>query len=494
MAIGDLIIGRIGTPRTLRFVGTSRPSATRPVALEPIFSEVPIDEYEEIEPQHKYRWLPWPGAAASSQQQRKRRSHSLIDVVRTYTNRLTYGLANGSETIEVPYNHIICQSSKGGIFDPDANPSIESDIESRLAMECKGLYDVNVGIHVACQVSDRLANQDVEMFLGPGIFVPQRDEQPVGWLRFYPDRENPARYNEPSFEYGQRAALYRRQTGLSFSIDHAVTPATLPFNTQNDGRATHFNLTSLPPGRATAGHWANLQSGGKSRTRPILSAQPSPAPGVDQSWRVDFISENRPPARLDLCLDRRPSRLWRHPPAGNPFEILEIRLDLQDIGDQTSRLWVDLDAGGMLIGSAFSQPASSICWEAGAISIYDWSKYRFDERSGRGLVAQESSRDFIRLVRHDRKPLGYLSLPATEMSVLFFEEFWLHDAYHLDWLDFSGGIEFADGKKVGLAAAFANAGDTDRWASSRSIGREVGRVASRTLWQIGPLVVAAMEG
>ncbi|MCY0151626.1 hypothetical protein OEG86_04530 [Hoeflea alexandrii] len=46
-------------------------------------------------------------------------------------------------------------------------------------------------------VNPSLPSNQLNMYLGEGVFVPRRGERPIGWIRYYPDPSRRDQYNEP---------------------------------------------------------------------------------------------------------------------------------------------------------------------------------------------------------------------------------------------------------------------------------------------------------
>ena len=115
------------------------------------------------------------------------------------TDKLTIGTANGSEVVEVAYQHITFISGTGGVCDTSSVQELEQRIAESLSTTLKGYFDPTIGIRVQCMVNPALPSDQVNMYLGQGMFVPERGERPIGWVRYYPDASNRTNYHEPVF-------------------------------------------------------------------------------------------------------------------------------------------------------------------------------------------------------------------------------------------------------------------------------------------------------
>jgi hypothetical protein len=140
---------------------------------------------------------------------------------------LIIGTANGSEVVEVAFQHLTFVSGPGGVCDTASERGLEQRISESLGSTLKGYFDPTIGVRVDCMVNPALPSSQVNMYLGQGIFVPRRGERPIGWIRYYPDPFNRDVYVEPELLDGRPAGVYKGQGGLVIGTGEGLLHADI---------------------------------------------------------------------------------------------------------------------------------------------------------------------------------------------------------------------------------------------------------------------------
>lgn len=372
---------------------------------------------------------------------------------------IVFGVEGGSEVHSVVHNNVVLASGRNGLCDLSLHPNLEQELRLALALALQGRFDDRVGMRIACQTWHGLARDEIRVFTGPGIFAPENEEQPIGWLRYYPDVNNLTDWREPCFPDGTPAGIYRSQSSLCFAIKPGVLPATLELGVDLQQPGLLGVLTQKPPTETTGSGFATLQPAGpyKGKTFGIYPLDTPADKEADQSWRVAYMNTEGPKGRFDLCRDARSSRLHQKPPLERGAMIKAMRLRAEVLPGNVRRLWINLCRDRMLIASGLQAPFLSAIWDAdrGVGEVYNWANYSFDSDRFYGLIISQNDGGAIELRRIGGEPLGYLALPE-DPALLGFDSVHNRSAeFSIDWLDHTGTVELRD-RKLSLAHALAS--------------------------------------
>lgn len=408
---------------------------------------------------------------------------SLLTLLDTFHDIVSCGAAAGIEHVATPFSQILLLSGKGGIFDGSRNPSAHKEIEKRILEEFGDYIDEIVGIRVRCEASTMLGANDVASYFGRGIFVPQPGENPVGKLEV---RSKGGIANSPLLLGRDLAGIYRGQSGVAIGGPGSGIPATsalLPLHSD-------CYVLIEPSARAVSNEAPLILSIDRSDevtgeiSDHFVDATLFPTQDVDMRW--DILS-GETGFSIDIALDVRPSRLWTRPPASRPhLEIVGVCMPDAAHTSDVDRWWIDLDAEQKLVRSAMQRRASSVVVEGETVAVYDWRELAFDRDGWTTYRLSSMSKEgCCTLRRADAAPLGYLLPPDKETRAQFGAKWWASAGYHLDWMDFSGGVETASGRVKGLAA-FAAAEFPDARVPAAP---DSDKQSDDMEWLIGPLIV-----
>jgi hypothetical protein len=419
---------------------------------------------------------------------------SVDEVLFTVTDQLTIGTANGSEVVEVAFQHLIFVSGPGGVCDTASERGLEQRISESLGSTLKGYFDPTIGVRVDCMVNPALPSNQVNMYLGQGIFVPRRGERPIGWIRYYPDPFNRDVYVEPRLLDGRPAGVYKGQGGLVIGTGEGILHADidLGFGEEVQSSFLFINKDDMPA-RTTddarcSGVDARLSFARSHGNEPVPSRVASVDSHCDIAWKIDFVATAQVPGRLELSVDARKSRLHWSPRNGCNAAISSLMFDLNDFRDRdVDRLWIDLDHDNVLTAYALQVPRVSLVWDrkGGEQYVYEWGQTGkpFKTPGGVGLKCRSIDKNIIEFGRADGQPFGYLELPEVPEKAIFSDAFQSFSGYHLDWLDQCGRISFGD-TVVSLGEAYAE----------KCSGMQVSAFRpGETRKVVGPLVLAPFD-
>lgn len=417
----------------------------------------------------------------------------LIGTMRDVIDHETDRFALNGLVWEIPFRHLLLVSDANGACDLRKNPGIELDISKYLDGEFKGYIDPSDEFRVRCLIRQEGGSTDqrnVDLHFGPSVFVPRRDEVPVGFLRYYPDAENETEFHEPRFLDGGVAGIFRRQQAVGFGLSDQSQPINL-----DTGRADlDAEMFATIKGSATAegglfvADFPTANRDDKAYLG-IFSGADNPASIVDQSWSVGVLRGNAAGrGRLDLCLDRRDSRLWYYIGSGesDAFAIDAIRVDFSDFGPAARGVWLNFDAAGRLIISAMQRRRYSVHIKKNGsrADVYDWENEAYGAPAISLPEAHIDNKGRVVFSRSDA-PLGYLKGGMPQRPVSFVGPTRDEKSYELDWLDFSGCVSI-DGQGVELAQAYQALGTGKQSfpPSDNDIQNEI---------TVGPLVLVPVE-
>lgn len=420
---------------------------------------------------------------------------SVDEVLFNITDTLVIGTANGSELVEVAYQHFTFVSGPGGVCDKALGRANGQKIADSLSSTLKGYIDPTVGVRVDCMVNPDLPANQINMYLGQGIFVPRTGENPIGWIRYYKDPSDREDYSEPELLDGRPAGLYKGQGRLVIGTADGLFPAEVDLGSTDETRAAYMfvnkdakqGLTSQP-GRSN-GIDAHLSFCHGRGNEPVPSRVESTDEQCDLAWRIDFVATSQVPGRLELCVDSRKSRLHWKPNKNCNSAISTLLIDLRDFSSgHIDRLWIDLDHDNILIGYALQVARVSLVWDYrdDDLYVYEWGQTGspFKKPGSVGLKCRKIENDIIEIGRADGAPFGYLELPEVPEKVIFSDAFQSFDGYHLDWLDECGRISFGD-TILSLGEAY----------SDKCSGMPISRFEpGETRKVVGPLVLVPYTG
>jgi hypothetical protein len=420
---------------------------------------------------------------------------SVDEVLYNITDELVIGTANGSEVVEVAFQHLTFVSGPGGVCDAASERGLEQSIGESLSSILKGYFDPTIGVRVDCMVSPVLPANQVNMYLGQGIFVPRRGERPIGWIKYYPDPSDRDTYTEPRLLDGRAAGIYKGQGGLVIGTRSGLLHAEIDLGAGNDVQSSFLFInkdTSQAPtdedplGRNVD---ARLTFSRAQGNEPVPSKVESADEHCDIAWRIDFVGTAQIPGRLEICVDSRKSRLHWTPKNGCNAAISSLLFDLSDFSSSNvDRLWIDLDHDNVLTAYALQVPRVSMVWdcENDEQYVYEWglTGSPFKKPGSVGLKCRKIDKNILEVGRADGQPFGYLELPETPEKVVFSDAFQSFKGYHLDWLDECGRVSLGD-TVLSLGEAY----------SEKCSGKEISRFEpGETRKTVGPLVLTPYTG
>ncbi|MDF1610327.1 hypothetical protein PZ897_19270 [Hoeflea sp. YIM 152468] len=390
---------------------------------------------------------------------------SVDEVLYTLTNQLVIGTANGSEVVEVAFQHLTFISGPGGVCDTASERGLEERISESLSSTLKGYFDPTIGVRVDCMVNPALPANQLNMYLGQGIFVPRRGERPIGWIRYYPDHSRRDHYTEPQLLDGRPAGLYKGQGGLVIGIGEGLLHAEIDLGSGEEVQSSYLFINKdavlAPTGNddRNQGVDARLSFCHGHGNEPVPSRVASVDDQCDIAWKIDFVATAQAPGRLELCVDSRRSRLHWKPSGRCNAAINSLLFDLRDFSQRdVERLWVDLDRDNVLTAYALQVARVSLVWDCENEEqyVYEWGQTGapFKTLGSVGLKCRTIEAGIIEVGRADGEPFGYLELPDSPEKAIFSDAFQSFGGYHLDWLDQCGRISFGD-TVLSLGEAYA---------------------------------------
>lgn len=413
---------------------------------------------------------------------------SAADAMSIVTDHMRLGVEGGSETVEVAHRHVFFMSGPGGVCDPALDPGIEGRLANSLMSSLKGYFDPEAGIRAGCMANEAAAAEQAAMYLGPGVFVPRPGERPIGWVRYFPDPKNRSSFVEPLLADGRPAGIYKGQQGLAFGGGARRFPADLALGLEEE---TGLLIALQKAAGAKGGVEASLVVSGDRQVRPEPQLAQDAPEEADRAWRISFFGAHRPPGRLEVCADARPSRLHLNPSSRCNAAIVRLSIDLTRFGKPVDRFWIDFDRGNRLCASALQHVKTSLVWDDRDRReyAYDWgggpAPFRAPGRIGMSVRADG---DTVEIARADGRPLGYLALPDRPQQAIFADESQVLQGFHLDWLDECGRISIG-GRVMPLGQAHADAGVDVTLAAFAAQGVRRGGSVTQVA---GPLVIAEM--
>jgi hypothetical protein len=420
---------------------------------------------------------------------------SVDEVLYNITDKLIIGTANGSEVVEVAFQHLTFVSGAGGVCDTASERGLEERISESLSSTLKGYFDPTIGIRVDCMVNPSLPSNQLNMYLGEGVFVPRRGERPIGWIRYYPDPSRRDQYNEPLLLDGRPAGLYKGQGGLVIGIGESLLHAGIDLGSSEEVQSSFMFInkdSALAPSGAetrSGGIDASLSFCRSHGNEPVPSRAAAGDDQCDIAWKIDFVATAQVPGRLEICVDQRRSRLhWKPSPRCNAA-ISSLLFDLRDLSQRdVDRVWIDLDRDNILTAYALQVPRISLVWDCENEEqyVYEWGQTGapFKTPGSVGLKCRTIDNNIIEIGRADGEPFGYLELPEVPDKVIFSDTFQSFSGYHLDWLDQCGRVSFGD-TVLSLGEAYA-----EKCSGMPVSGFEPGQ----TRKVVGPLVLTPYEG
>lgn len=420
---------------------------------------------------------------------------SVDEVLYNVTDKLIVGTANGSEVVEVAFQHLTFVSGPGGVCDTASERGIEERISESLGSTLKGYFDPTIGVRVDCMVNSSLPANQVNMYLGQGIFVPRRGERPIGWIRYFPDPSRRDHYNEPRLLDGRPAGLYKGQSGLVIGIGKGLLHAEIDLGSGEEVQSPYMFINkaaALAPVNhesRSRGVDARLSFCRSHGNEPVPSQVANVDDQCDIAWKIDFVATAQVPGRLEICVDSRKSRLHWKPTRGCNAAISSLLFDLRDFSHRgVERLWIDLDRDNILTAYALQLARVSLVWDCENEEqyVYEWGQTGapFKTPGSVGLKCRTIENNIIEVGRADGAPFGYLELPDVPGKAIFSDTFQSFSGYHLDWLDQCGRISFGD-TVLSLGEAYAEK------CSGMPISRFVPGEARKV---VGPLVLTPYEG
>lgn len=443
--------------------------------------------------------FPWVVGGDPNPGKRKgflRVSRSSVDeVLFAITDKLTIGTANGSEVVEVAYQHLTFISGTGGVCDTGSELGLEQRIAESLSSTLKGYFDPTIGIRVQCMVNPALPSNQVNMYLGRGMFVPHRGERPIGWIRYYPNPSNRLMFHEPVLQDGRPAGLYKNQGSVVIGTVCDLLHSEINLGSNEEIQSSFMYITgdtvqtSVSEECQNQGVGAQLSFARGHGNEPVPSQVECSDDSHDLAWRIDYVGTAQIPGRMEICVDTRKSRMHWKPKSNCNAAIKTLLFDLKDFSNRdVDRLWIDLDHDNILIAYALQVARVSLVWdcENGEQYAYEWGQTSspFKKPGSAGLKCRTIEKDVIEIGRADGEPFGYLELPDEPEKVIFSDTFQSFSGFHLDWLDECGRVSIGD-TILSLGEAY----------SEKCSGMPIQKFAQgETRKVVGPLVLSPYDG
>ncbi|MFO1168580.1 MAG: hypothetical protein U1E19_10780 [Rhodoblastus sp.] len=288
-------------------------------------------------------------------------SSELLELLNRETRAYTYATRDGSQTVEIPFSHLMALQSD----QVDDDRVSAARFEDAMRRRWRGYIDPELDARVAIYSTPALMEETL-IFFGQSVFVPPTGAELVGRVEIerLRDRADPA---EPVLPDGRPAAFYAGQNAVAFADSVQRAPATcylieepLTFvlhKSARDGVA----LQIIAP------------DGVNATPRALPSDRPSRSAGAYQ------VSIDHVPAyviRYDLEIS--PSRLLREPAPGG-FSIAGLVAPSGEASPlRRMPFWyADMEADGLLAAGAFAQKQYSVCVDDGRPQTFDWIDYAF---------------------------------------------------------------------------------------------------------------------
>jgi hypothetical protein len=438
---------------------------------------------------------------------------SLLAALNTITDFQVYGTDRGGvEAVAVPFGHVCLIAAAGAC---DFGPYASNTVRARIESEFGPFVDPMLGVAAALNEARDFGERQIMAFFGRSVFVPPREEQPVGRVTI--ERAAAATSGRPGDKVQPRlpddrpAGLYRGQAGLAFARSDLAAPAT---SSLLPAGAVAFILSGQEgaDGLDLAARDMTMPDGAfdEAAAMPIVR-RGTVAPGEDAAFDVFDVASGDKMLRIAATLDVRPSRFNAEMPGDAGFAIVGILAPLDDDRRVLDRWWIDLDRSDRLVASAMTWRATTVVCTDDTVEVYDWSERRFDRALGSrfelSTVATEAGERSI-LRRSDNEPLGFIAVPPRTMAASFDHRWWRAEGWHLDWLDFAGAVETPAGDTRRLAADTAltqslpwmpgSGGGVEDLAKviAREAGHHIfvtgwsGRLEPGTAFLVGPLVLS----
>ena len=333
------------------------------------------------------------------------------------------GVGSAATSVEIPYAHLALVAGFPLTRDPD---DFANDLRLELEQRWKPYLDPIPGMRVELYRDQDRTDGRLSLFLGRGIFLPDRNERPIGSVEISL-ADGSGDWIEPRLPDGRLAGLYRGQGVLAIADRPARAPAfcgllndprhiyVLQFIPSNTWRAERtsgaVHLTCLPVDRI-----------GPDDARPDVRAV-DPPQGYDAAFNI--LRDGNDYLTVRVIRDRRISALRRTPPPGGAPRLEVIGMlapDRQLFGREVDRWWIDLDTEGLLVSGASATVARSLIFSKRSVETYDWRTNRF--RTGSDPAVRFEScqfggreRTIVRLVGD--RALGFLMPPPTRQAVGF---------------------------------------------------------------------------
>jgi hypothetical protein len=402
------------------------------------------------------------------------------------------GAGPAMTSVEIPYAHLALAAGFPIAGDPtDYAENLRIELQERW----KPYLDPVVGVRVELYRDPDRSDNHLSLFLGRGIFLPERDEKPIGSVEIAL-ADGSGDSTQPCLADERPAGLYRGQNALVFADAPARAPAFcrllndphhiyvmqfVPSSTwRGDRTSGGIHLTLLPTGRV-----------GPDDARPDVKAMPPP-PGYDAAFKI--LRDGSDYLTVRVLRDRRISALRQAPPAaGAPvLELVGILVpDRQLFGREIDRWWIDLDDNDLLVSGASVSVAKSLIFSDRSVEAYDWRTNRFrigSDPAVRFESCQFGGRERTVVRLRSERPLGFLLPPPVRQAIGFDGIRGGDSAYYLDWLDYAGAIDPLFGGSERLAAAFAGSVAEPKAAQVPSAA-EVAQMAPGAELFVGPLRV-----
>lgn len=393
---------------------------------------------------------------------------SLISLIDTHHDVFTYGTRGGTESVAVPFAHLVLLS---GAFHRNRGRAAEEQIRDAVQRYFGRYVDDLTGVRVMCRDPGGIGENEILLFFGKGVFVPRNGEQPTGSIGIANEDARDSSEGETLLLAGGiPAAFYRGQAAVAFSFNSRSAPAVADILPSRGDSFFYLGPSDQLPGGVDLVWHPGVRTLAPSASYAVRPAMPQA--GADASFTI--TDDGGQVLTLNCMCDSRPSRLHRlRPPTGRIMEIIGVVAPTDDdfLGS-VHRWWVDVDREDRLLGGAMGSRAFTILCEGAEVSRYDWQDFGFMPAvPAHHLIEVNVGKNKLRVLRApEGAPLGYLAAPETSQPAVFGDRWWSEDGFALDWLDFTGGVESWSGVTRGLASDAAQ-----RWPNARMPG-----VRSRT--------------
>jgi hypothetical protein len=368
----------------------------------------------------------------------------------------TYGTDFGVESVAIPFSHVcvLCSNS------PVKSERLEIELARKIEGRWKAAIDPATSARIAFLNSPEIERDNLKVCFGAGIFVPERDEQPVGSVEIEPLGDGPVQM--PMFgDTSRPAGFYRAQGGLVFGSALGLAPASVDL-----GPSSPFlfflgqGASALPPHRPLQAF--SLQEDGSHPGYKIRRNEPRQEPDGDDIRDEFVVSFNdNDEFLMRYRADFRASRLRRRARSGRLAitGVIEPRTGRWPL---SNHWWLDLDSEGLMTGSSLTPKARTIAVQYGAVHCYDWRMFAGDRKEARAYTVERATvreRPNLNILRRqDSEPFGFLQRPPEPRPVAFDAVREATDRYSLDWIDLAAGAEIAF-RRQGLGSLLGNRTD-----------------------------------